>query len=388
MFTDADEMQEEEDVALEYKTWKENCPMMYSKLSESVLDWQSLTIEFLPKTCDLPATPTDPDVWNVDLVLGTYTSDDKQNYLMLGRAQFSDTHKVKSTVSIGRRFKHAGEVNRARAMPQNNSVVATASAHGTVYLYDTAVAEHDTYVHKLETHAGNGYGLSWNAYTPGLLLSCVDDGELALWDTNAHKLVSKSVKECGGLNDIAWKNEFLFGYACEDGSFGIDDSRDWTKPVFTKQDAHGDAVNSIAFSYASEYVLATASADKSIALWDTRNLDTRLHTFLGHSAAVTSIKWSPHDERVLASGSSDRRVILWDMNKIGEEQSQEENEDGAPELLFMHGGHTAGVSDFAFSDTYPWLLGSVSEDNICQLWQPKREVLGRAPTTVKCSDLE
>lgn len=83
----------------EYKTWKENCPMMYSHLSESVLDWQSLTIEFLPRGSVLPAKPLDsaPDVIEMDLLLGTYTSDNKQNHLMLGSAQFSDKQKGKQT---------------------------------------------------------------------------------------------------------------------------------------------------------------------------------------------------------------------------------------------------------------------------------------------------
>lgn len=76
------------------------------------------------------------------------------------------------------------------------------------------------------------------------------------------------------------------------------------------------------------------------------------------------------------------------MSKIGEEQSQEENEDGAPELLFMHGGHTSGVSDFSFNENYPWTMASVSEDNICQIWQPKLEVVGRTLNHVKNTDLE
>ena len=73
------------------------------------------------------------------------------------------------------------------------------------------------------------------------------------------------------------------------------------------------------------------------------------------------VQWSPHNETILASSGTDRRLHVWDLSKvlstlrilsdslskcsskIGEEQSAEDAEDGPPELLFIHGGHTAKV---------------------------------------------
>ena len=42
---------------------------------------------------------------------------------------------------------------------------------------------------------------------------------------------------------------------------------------------------------------------------------------------------------------------------------------GPPELLFVHGGHTAKVSDFSWNLSQPWVVASVAEDNILQIWQ-------------------
>ena len=56
-------------------------------------------------------------------------------------------------------------------------------------------------------------------------------------------------------------------------------------------------------------------------------------------------------------------------SKIGEEQTPEDAEDGPPELLFIHGGHTAKISDFSWNPNEPWVICSVSEDNIMQVWQ-------------------
>ena len=57
------------------------------------------------------------------------------------------------------------------------------------------------------------------------------------------------------------------------------------------------------------------------------------------------------------------------LNTCSTLQAPEEAEDGPPELLFIHGGHTAKVSDFAWSPSDEWVVASVAEDNILQIWQ-------------------
>ncbi len=50
-------------------------------------------------------------------------------------------------------------------------------------------------------------------------------------------------------------------------------------------------------------------------------------------------------------------------------QTPEDAEDGPPELLFIHGGHTSKVSDFAWNPSDDWVIASVAEDNILQVWR-------------------
>ena len=88
-----------------------------------------------------------------------------------------------------------------------------------------------------------------------------------------------------------------------------------------------------------------------------------------HYFVYFQVQWSPHNETILASSGTDRRLHVWDLSKIGEEQSPEDAEDGPPELLFIHGGHTAKISDFSWNPNDPWVICSVSEDNIMQVWQ-------------------
>ena len=41
-------------------------------------------------------------------------------------------------------------------------------------------------------------------------------------------------------------------------------------------------------------------------------------------------------------------------------------------IQFIHGGHTSKISDFAWNSNKPWVVASVSEDNIMQVWQMVR----------------
>ena len=108
-------------------------------------------------------------------------------------------------------------------------------------------------------------------------------------------------------------------------------------------EAHAGEVNCLSYNPFKEHLLVTGSSDRTLALWDLRNTSSKLHSFEAHLDQVTGVEWAPFSETVLASTSADRRVCLWDMTRIGAEQEPEDAEDGPPELLFQHGGHTDKV---------------------------------------------
>ena len=64
----------------------------------------------------------------------------------------------------------------------------------------------------------------------------------------------------------------------------------------------------------------------------------KLHVFESHTDEVLHVAWSPHNPSIFASASSDRRINIWDLSMIGQEQTPDDQEDGPPELLFIHGG--------------------------------------------------
>ena len=134
-------------------------------------------------------------------------------------------------------------------------------------------------------------------------------------------------------------------------------------------EAHTAEVNCLAFNPTNPHLLVTGSADKTVALHDWRNLSQRLHVFESHTEEVYQVGWSPKNETILASCGADRRIHVWDLSRIGDEQSPDDAMDGPPELLFVHGGHTSKISDFSWNANDDWVVASVAEDNVLQIWQ-------------------
>lgn len=60
---------------------------------------------------------------------------------------------------------------------------------------------------------------------------------------------------------------------------------------------------------------------------------------------------------------------MWDIARLHDDLSSDENDEGPPELLFHHGGHSSRISDFDWHPTLPWVIASAAEDNVIQVWR-------------------
>lgn len=137
------------------------------------------------------------------------------------------------------------------------------------------------------------------------------------------------------VNDVQYhpKIAHLIGTVSDDLSLQIIDTRTpGSEAALKAENGHDDAINSLSLNPFTEFILATGSSDKTISIWDLRNLKIKVHSLVGHQDAVTSLDWHPHESAVLGSSSYDRRLIFWDLSKVGEEQTPEDAEDGPPEM--------------------------------------------------------
>lgn len=414
-----DDAMEERLINEEYKIWKKNTPFLYDLVMTHALEWPSLTAQWLPDV----TKPEGKDYSIHRLILGTHTSDE-QNHLVIAsvqlpndEAQFDSSHydneraefggfgSVSGKIEIEIRINHEGEVNRARYMPQNQCIIATKTPSSDVLIFD--YTKHPSKPDpsgecnpalRLKGHSKEGYGLSWNPNVNGHLLSASDDHTICLWNINGNTQSERNLDalsvftgHTAVVEDVAWHllHDSMFGSVGDDKKLILWDTRSNTSTKPTQIiEAHSAEVNCLSFNPYSEYILATGSADKTVALWDLRNTKMKLHSFESHKDEIFQVQWSPHNETILASSGTDRRLNVWDLSKIGEEQSSDDIEDGPPELLFIHGGHTAKISDFSWNPNEAWVICSVSEDNIMQVWQMAENIYNDEEGEVNANELE
>lgn len=303
------------------------------------------------------------------VLLGTHTSDQAQNYLQIAHVEIPDPRepdlsefddqrgevggfgnaKKPFNFNIVQKINHPGEVNKARYQPQNPDIIASLCVDGRVLIFDRSkhpmVPKSDDFKCEAELvgHEKEGFGLNWSPLLEGHIVTGNEDCTMRTWDIKHgfNKVDSRInptttyTHHTATVNDVQYHpiHSFLIGSASDDLTWQVIDTRQAShKKALYKKEAHIDAVNCISFHPEFEMTVATGSADKTIGLWDLRNFDKKLHSLEGHTDAVMGLQWHPQDAAILGSSSYDRRICFWDLSKIGEEQTPEEMEDGAPEL--------------------------------------------------------
>lgn len=421
-FEDAEE--ENKLINEEYKTWKKNAPYLYDTVITHALDWPSLTCQWFPDK----ESPSNKSYTVHRLLLGTHTSGQAQDYLQIATVQIpkregpgADTldrtnyddergelggHTIPNTprIQITQRINHKGEVNRARYMPQNPDLIATKAVSGEVYVFDRT--KHSSEPERggvfkpdirLVGQTKEGFGLAWNPLKPGHILGASEDKTVCHWDINAYSKANPSIEPLNVFNehtavvgDVDWHptQENVFASVSDDKTLKIWDTRQ--KAPTSSMQVHEQEILAVAFNPTGDNHLVTGSADKTILLHDMRRLGDRLHVFESHTDEVLHLAWSPHNSGVFASASSDRRINIWDLAQIGAEQTPDDQEDGPPELMFVHGGHTSRPADFCWAPGIGenWTAASTSEDNVVMVWQPTAHVWAGDEVKVDVRQLE
>lgn len=409
-----------------YKIWKKNAPFLYDILITWGLDWPSLCVHWLP---------------NVDhfmnnyltvqkMVIGTYTSGQENDYLMIAKTRLpthprlhskdvSDSSnnlnnnittnnnnintnsnniindyfinsynnqeainsfcKIENKIEIETKIRHEGEVNKAKAMPQENkfNIIATKTNKGEVHIFDyfkhppKPVDDTPCPNKRLKGHTDIGYGLSWSYFKEGLLLSGGYDHLVNLYDiegSTGDPLHTFSVHEMQ-CEDVCFskKNENIFASCGDDKKIFLYDFR--SKDVVAEIIGHDAEINSIDFNPINEFLYLTGSSDKTVALWDIRKPELKMHEFIHHKDSVINVKWNPKRGNVLMSSGDDNKILIWDLTLIGSTIGREDNEEAPSELIFEHGGHMDRINDIDWNSKEDMMCASVDSVNNLHIWE-------------------
>jgi len=280
------------------------------------LEWPSLTVQWLPdkkikqsEECSVQR-----------LLLGSHTSGEEQNYLMLAEVHLPldetsvDSRKYDQNTEVGGfgngnvsdkiqivlKINHEGEVNKARYMPQQSSIIATKTISSEVYIFD--YTKHPSKPlsdgkcnpdMRLLGHKKEGYGLSWNLLKKGFLASGSDDSYVCVWDISKESKTLDALRILKGhesvVEDVCWHPHHtdLLASVGDDKhilSWDLRESKDG--PTMNINSGHMLDINCISFNPFNEFIFVTGSADKTVALWDMRNTKTKLHSFEAHSGTT------------------------------------------------------------------------------------------------------
>ncbi|XP_076445535.1 periodic tryptophan protein 1 homolog [Babylonia areolata] len=159
---------------------------------------------------------------------------------------------------------------------------------------------------------------------------------------------------------------------------------------------HTQAVLDLSWNHNARHVLASASADTTVALWDLTEGKVAT-TLTQHSREVQCCKWHPQEQQTLLTGSFDNTVKVFDCRSAETCHKSWKVQGEAEKVLWNHhnplqfltcteqgmvycmdirqdkavftlGAHSKSVTGISLSSQVPGLLVTTSEDKSMKIW--------------------
>ena len=223
---------------------------------------------------------------------------------------------------------YEGDVSCVAWSP-DGSKIASGSFDRKVWIWD---AQTGTKFQSLKGHTGGIYSVAWSPDS-SQVASGSQDHTLRIWDVQT------------GIN-LATLGESVPLPPFENIRWG--EGMKSEAPL--EKNAHDQSVQSVGWSPDGKY-LASASADHTLRIWDTKTWET-LALLKGHQGVVSSLSWSP-DGTKLISGGNGGTLFLWD--------------PASGELLTTLEGHKSNVIALSWSPDGTQVV-SACWDSTLRIW--------------------
>jgi hypothetical protein len=180
------------------------------------------------------------------------------------------------------------------------------------------------------------------------------DGTVVTWDLDKGERSAVTRRNDGAVSAAAALDELeRLAAAGPDGRVVLLDRKTGGQPV-TSAESHGDGIRALTL-VPGRSVLATASIDKTVKVWNTETL-ALIRTYRGHGAGVTAIDSAP-DGRSLASAGEDGQIRLWST--------------ASNRLIRSFKAHTARITSVSYAPGGEVIV-SAAEDGSVKLWDARR----------------
>jgi WD40 repeat protein len=265
-------------------------------------------------------------------------------------------------------------------IPQSSQMVS-GNSDGTIQFWDLDRLES---VCTIKAHKKSITSIAFNN-SGEIFATASTDRTVELWNTERKELIATLQGHRLGVNEVTifsnfFQNgiisdrEILLASASQDRTVIIWDVNN-RKPRFTLI-GHTWAVQAIAFSPIPpspssplfKGILASGGDDNTIKIWDVSSGNC-LRTFSGHSWTISALAFLPSDrnnanspDSWLLSASWDKTVKLWQVS--------------TGEQLTVLQGHTDSIDSLAVSAIEPdktWCLVTSSKDGTLRVWRLKRD---------------
>ncbi|XP_010694716.2 protein transport protein SEC31 homolog B isoform X2 [Beta vulgaris subsp. vulgaris] len=179
-------------------------------------------------------------------------------------------------------------------------------------------------VTQLEQHRGPVRGLDFNAFTPYLLASGAEDGEICVWDLASpneprHKFPARNTGSAtqGEISYLSWNRKVsnILASTSYNGLTVVWDLKKQKSVISFSSDSSRRRCSVLQWHPEVATQLAVASDDDSspsLKLWDMRNIMSPVRELVGHTKGVISMAWCPSDSSYLLTCAKDNRTICWD----------------------------------------------------------------------------
>ncbi|SCU96875.1 LAME_0F17744g1_1 [Lachancea meyersii CBS 8951] len=243
-------------------------------------------------------------------------------------------------------------------------------------------------IHTIRNHGSvEGYALDWSPlHKSGSLLTGDCSGRVYLTQRHTSKWITDktafSVDNNKSIEDIQFSRTeaTVFATGGCDGYIRIWDTRSKKhKPAISVQASDTD-INVISWNEKIGYLLASGDDNGTWGVWDLRQFSpstaasvTPVAQYNFHKGAITSIAFNPNDDSIIAVASEDNTVTLWDLSVEADDEEikqqaaeTQELQDIPPQLLFVH--WQKEVKDVKWHKQIPGCLVSTGTDGL-NVWK-------------------